>query len=157
MGRIIRWPSCDIWCCNVDIMTSSMETFSDLLALCENSPVTGEFPSQRPLTRSLDVFIDLRLNKRLSKPSRRQWFETQSRPLWRHCNDISHNAKTTVRFLEWSHNSKINIRSFECVMNFFVIECLNVEFCIYRNLSVLLCHMPYTFRDYWKTTSHTQC
>ena len=38
--RIIRWPSCDIWCCNVDMMTSSMETFSELLALCEeNSPV----------------------------------------------------------------------------------------------------------------------
>ena len=39
-----------------------METFSALLALCEgNSPVTGEFPSQRPVTRSFDVFFDLRL------------------------------------------------------------------------------------------------
>ena len=52
-----------------------METFSALLALCEgNSPVTGEFPSHRPATRSLDVLFDLRLNKRLSKPSRRRWF-----------------------------------------------------------------------------------
>ena len=66
-----------------------METFSALLALCErNSPVTGEFPSQRPVTRSFDVFFDLRLDKRLSKPSRRRWFETQSRWLRRHCNDI---------------------------------------------------------------------
>ena len=32
-----------------------------------NSPVTGEFPSQRPVTRSFDVCFDLRLNKRLSK------------------------------------------------------------------------------------------
>ena len=41
-----------------------METFSTLLALCAgNSPVTSEFPSQRPVTRSLDVFFDLRLNK----------------------------------------------------------------------------------------------
>ena len=65
-----------------------METFSALLALCaENSPVTGEFPSQRPVTRSFDVFFDLRLNKRLSKPSRHQWFETPLHPLWRHCND----------------------------------------------------------------------
>ena len=40
-----------------------METVSALLALCAgNSPVTGEFPSQRPVTRSLDVFFDLRLN-----------------------------------------------------------------------------------------------
>ena len=42
-----------------------METFSVLLALCaENSPVTSEFPSQRPVTQSFDVFFDLRLNKR---------------------------------------------------------------------------------------------
>ena len=42
-----------------------METFSALLALCAgNSPVTGEFPAQRPVTRSFDVFFDLRQNKR---------------------------------------------------------------------------------------------
>ena len=35
-----------------------METFSALLALCVgNSPVSGEFPAQRPVTRSFDVFI----------------------------------------------------------------------------------------------------
>ena len=40
-----------------------MEAFSALLALCAgNSPVTGEFPSQRPATRSFDFFFDLRLN-----------------------------------------------------------------------------------------------
>ena len=40
-----------------------METFSALLAICaENSPVPGEFPTQRPVTRSFDVFFDLRLN-----------------------------------------------------------------------------------------------
>ena len=48
-----------------------METFSALLALCPgNSPVPGEFPAQRPVTRSFDVFFDLRPNKRLSKQSR---------------------------------------------------------------------------------------
>ena len=30
---------------------------------------TGEFPARRPVTRSFDVFFDLRLNKRLSKQS----------------------------------------------------------------------------------------
>ena len=45
-----------------------METFSALLALCTgNSPVTGKFPSQRPMTRNFVVYFDLRLNKRLSK------------------------------------------------------------------------------------------
>ena len=47
---------------------------------------TGEFPTQRPVARSFDVFFDLRLNKRLRKQSRGWWFETLSRPLWRHCN-----------------------------------------------------------------------
>ena len=42
--------------------------FSALLAICSaNSPVTGEFPTQRPVTRSFDVFFDLCLNKRLSE------------------------------------------------------------------------------------------
>ena len=64
-----------------------MEIFSALLALWEgNSPVTGEFPSQRPVTRSLDVFFDLHLNKWLSKPSRHRWFATPSWSLWHHCN-----------------------------------------------------------------------
>ena len=45
-----------------------METFSAILAIVTgNSPVTGEFPTQKPVTRSFDVFIDLRLNTRLSK------------------------------------------------------------------------------------------
>ena len=64
-----------------------METFSALLAICAgNSPVPGEFPAQRPVTRSFDVFFDLRLNKRLSKQSWGWWFETLSHPLWRHRN-----------------------------------------------------------------------
>ena len=64
-----------------------METISALLALCVgNSPVTGEFTSQSPVKRSFNVFFDLRLNKQLSKQSRGWWFETPSRPLWRHGN-----------------------------------------------------------------------
>ena len=67
-----------------------METFSALLAHCAgNSPGTGEFPSQRPVTRNFDVFFDLCLTKRLSKQLWGWWFETQSRPLWRHGNDIT--------------------------------------------------------------------
>ena len=64
-----------------------IETLFALLAFCVgNSPVTGKFPSQRPVTRSFDVFFDLRQNKWLSKQSRRRWFETPSRSLWPHCN-----------------------------------------------------------------------
>ena len=63
-----------------------MGKFSASLALCAgNSPGTGKFPSQRPVTRSFGVFFDL--NKRLSNQSWGWWFETLSRPLWRHCNE----------------------------------------------------------------------
>ena len=64
-----------------------METISALPALSEgNSSVTDEFPSHKPVTRSFDVFFDLRLNKRLSKPSTRRWFETPFCSLWCYCN-----------------------------------------------------------------------
>ena len=61
-----------------------METFSALLAICAG---TGEFPAQRPVTRSFDVYFDLRLNKRLSKQWWGWWFEALSCSLWRHCNE----------------------------------------------------------------------
>ena len=77
------------WSCPVGLITwwrHQMETFSALLAICAgNSQVSGEFPAQRPVTRSFDVFFDQRPNKRL-------WgwqfdSETHSSPLWRHSNE----------------------------------------------------------------------
>ena len=51
-------------------MTSSNGNISALLAIfAESSPVTGDFSAQRPVTRTFDVFFDLRPNKRLSKQS----------------------------------------------------------------------------------------
>ena len=65
-----------------------METFSALLAIfAGNSPVISEFPAQRPVTRSFDVFFDLLLNIRLSKQWWGWWFETRLCPLWRYCNE----------------------------------------------------------------------
>ena len=67
-----------------------METFSMLLALCAgNLPVNGEFPWQRSVMRSFDVFFDLCLNKWSSKPSWDWWFEMPSCSLWCHCNGCS--------------------------------------------------------------------
>ena len=72
----------------VIMVTYHMEIFYALLTLSAgNLPVTGEFPSQRPVTRSFDISSDLRLNKWLSKQSWGWWSETPSRSLWRHYHD----------------------------------------------------------------------
>ena len=64
-----------------------METFSPLLALCEENPsITSGFPSQRSITQSFVVFFDLHLNTLLRKQSRCQWYEMPSCSLWHHCN-----------------------------------------------------------------------
>ena len=85
-----------------------METFSGSLAFCaENSPVTGEFPSQRPVTRSFDVFFHLCLNKRLSKQSWVRWFETPLHSLWRHCNDIKTPDKPYVKSRQWTNQDQL--------------------------------------------------
>ena len=109
-GPVFSWLACsdyqaaisfvamlDPWHCKTRLRCLwwryQMRRFSALLALCERKPpVTGGFPSQRPVTRSFDVFFHLCLNKRLSKQSRCWWFETPWRSLWRHCN-----AKQFVR------------------------------------------------------------
>ena len=54
--------------------------------LAGDFPATDEFPSQRPVTRSCDVFFYLRLNKRSSEHSWGWWFETPSCPLCGHSN-----------------------------------------------------------------------
>ena len=72
----------------VNMMTSSNENIFRV-----TDPLCGEFTGHRwiPLTNASDaelyVFFDLRLNKWLSKQSRRRWFETPSRSLWYHCNE----------------------------------------------------------------------
>ena len=54
------------------------------------SHVCGEFTGHRWIAHTkasdveFDVFFDLRLNKRFSKQRWNWWFETPSRPFWRH-------------------------------------------------------------------------
>ena len=92
-----------------------MEIFSALLTLCAgNSPVTGEFPAQRPVTRSFDVYFDLRLNNLLSKQPRRWWFETPSDPLWRHGNECQ----------EQYHDSC----SYPLLSRYYIVGCLEYYF-----------------------------
>ena len=73
-----------------------METFSALLAICAgNSPVPDEFPTT------------LRLNKRLSKQWWCWWFETLSRPLWRHRNEV-YFSNSFCEVISW-HKTSIRI------------------------------------------------
>ena len=80
----------DIWrqYLNKSWWRHQMETFSALLVICAGNSPACEFPAQRPVTRSFDVFFDLCLNKWLSEHSWAWWFESLSRLLWRHCNGI---------------------------------------------------------------------
>ena len=74
----LLWSSADLW------WRHQMETFPrcwPFVRGIHRSP--GEFPSQRPMTGSI---LWPAPNKRLSKHSRRRWFETRS--LWRHCNVV---------------------------------------------------------------------
>ena len=86
--KAIQQEICQIYIIDTTWWRHQMETFSALLAICAgNPPVPGEFPAQRLVTRSFDVFFDLRLNKRLSKQSWGWWFATPPCPLWRHSNE----------------------------------------------------------------------
>ena len=69
------------WMRSMVIMTSpNGNIFRVTGTLCGKSPVTSEFPAQRLVRRSFDVFYDLRLNKRLRKQSKVWWLETP--PIW---------------------------------------------------------------------------
>ena len=94
-----------------------METFSALLAICAgNSPVTGEFPAQKPVTRSFDVFFDLRLDKSLSELSRGDLRRYHAH------YDVTvmlRNSKETAKVIFFSHNI---IRTSICILSREVME-----------------------------------
>ena len=125
-----------------------MEPFSALLAICAgNSPVSGEFPTQRPVTRSFDVYIDLRLNKRLRKQWWGWWFETLLCPLWRHSNGWNSN-QTTINFIQINACQNVirKIRPF--------YSCLKVLTLTYPHLSGLWEFNGYTLDISVFSSSH---
>ena len=102
-----------------------METLSAFLAICAgNSPVPGEIPTQRPVTRSFDVFFDLRPNKRLSKQWWGWWFEMPSCPLWCHWNVLGKNLDHTWHYswwMVWRANANLSyLKTIECMKRLLV-------------------------------------
>ena len=81
------------------MMSSNGNIFRVTGPLCGEFTGPGEFSAQRPVTRSFDVFFDLRLNKRLSKQPWGWWFETPAWSLWRHRNEFLTSS------LQWHHMS----------------------------------------------------
>ena len=111
-----------------------METFSAWLALCAgNSPVTGEFSAQRPVTRSFDVSSDLRVNKRLYKQSCGWWFETPTSLLWRHRNAISNHL-----VLVWLTCTHHRIFSLEIMFHKIGDKIPNSKWVICNNIWVII-------------------
>ena len=118
-------------------MTSSNGTFSALLTLCaENSVVTGEFPSQRPLTRNFEVFFDLHLKTRVSKQSRRWWFEKPSRSFWRTVMSLVHCEGHLP--VEWPEMQCLNI-SFVAIPNYMFGETVELS-AIWDTMTLMWCH-----------------
>ena len=103
-----------------------METFSALLALyAGNSPVPGEFSTQRSVTLSFDVYFDLRPNRRLSKQSWGWWFETASCPLWRHRNDI-HSFCEGCEIIHSMHSTAFSLN---CPWSYSISQEICTRFC----------------------------
>ena len=141
-------------------MTSSNENIFALLAICAGkSPVSGEFPAQRPVTRGFDVFFDLHLNGRLSKHSWGWWLETPSRPLWRDGNDFT--GASAVTLCKVDHNLTIIKRKknktkksliFYCVLlSLYLgrIYCNNIFFSHNNNDVDRDSHVGFTYK-YWR-------
>ena len=82
----------------------------------------GEFPAQRPVPRSFDVFFDLSLNKRLSKQSWGWWSETPPRSLWRQCHET---APVTV-WVAFIKAVSINISIYVAYNAFVALQCIAI-------------------------------
>ena len=84
-----------------------METFSALLAHCEGNPCdTTGFPSQKPVTRSLDIFLDVRLKKKTVGQTVELaviWGAVTS--MWRHCNELTENTFCVERWTLVKHHT----------------------------------------------------
>ena len=94
--------------CQVMMTPSNGNIFRVTGPLCGEFTGPGEFPAQRPVTRSFDVLFDLRLNKRLSKQPWGWWFETPAWSLWRHRNaNTWGNDNGSHRSVQLIHNESV--------------------------------------------------
>ena len=101
--------------------------------LCGEFTGPGDFPAQTPVTRSFDVFFDLRLNKRLSKQPWGWWFET---PAWSY--DVIMSSTNLTWWDCWCelilNSSQNRLRLSNCMWKYISLVCLFVVTMLYLNL-----------------------
>ena len=133
------------WCCNrqVEWLRNQMETFCASLVLCGGNPtVTDDFPSQRPVMRSFGVSFDLCLTKRLSKQSRRQWFEKPLRSLWFYCNgeDIHWTIDVSAFLFPIPHCVTQSLNGIRAIISFTLRNYYNGQYCYYSDNRESVCN-----------------
>ena len=112
-----------------------METISMLLAICVgNSPVTGEFPAQRPVTLNVDVFLDLRLNKRLVNTG-------EAGDLRRHRAHYDVTVMTTCLMAAARRTTDFSFCSL------YLLVVLRFVCCIFRNVNNVICSQLMRYVD----------
>ena len=91
-------------------VTRKMFPFDDVIMHLDSAAaeVPVKFQLEKSKPESFDVFFDMQMNKRLSKQSRRRWFETPSCPLWRHY-DVNGLSLTSDIEVHMIHISRVII------------------------------------------------
>ena len=157
------YPPRELWVYFVTRSRHQMETFSALRDICAgNSLVIWNFPAQRPVIRSFDVFFDLHLIKWLSKQSWGWWLEMPSHSLWCHSNEFTwcHKGPVIVRRagLLWSQQDfewRRSVPLFKCltVLEFSFILfnlCLLITFFIFiMNYVPIVTFWIFTYHKIW--------
>ena len=89
-----------------------MATFSKLLALCEgNSPVTGGFPSQRPVRWSFDVFFWSASKQMAEQIINMPLIQDTILLITHHCNGWRHNTLKTLQVSAMTSEQLNNIKT----------------------------------------------
>ena len=109
------------------------------------SRVDDEFPSQRPVTRSFDVFFDLRLNKRSSKQPWEWWLQMLLRPLWRYCNELERHCHEAPGGRFKNAYELLNLRALKISMLYKnrIFQCMSKIFCVEFQRVPLKFHTKY--------------
>ena len=117
-----------------------------------NPSTTGGVSSLRPMTQSFDVFVELCLNKWLSKQSTHRWLETQSRSSWRHCNATAEIWRCRKTFRRWCAGPRVywwpgslmseccDLFLFDIVLCISSLEINNITSCVINKWYNNLCY-----------------